>query len=216
MNPETRYTGLAALLLGLVVLVGSAESGFAQDLVPDDPTALGERFPLILIHGWCGNEGTWDSFRQFFTASPALASRFKLYSFNFPTGPGQVPIPICPNVNRNHTVERVRLLARHLKEVALPGIEGLIPGREIALLAHSLGGLIARSYLQEYEISHPPLCCNHLGHPTPWHQHRRRLRSYRTAHQPLLGSLRRVERGTERLAPLPEWIAREFADCPGL
>jgi hypothetical protein len=165
MNPETRYTGLAALLLGLVVLVGSAESGFAQDLVPDDPTALGERFPLILIHGWCGNEGTWDSFRQFFTASPALASRFKLYSFNFPTGPGQVPIPICPNVNSNHTVERVRLLARHLKEVALPGIEGLIPGREIALLAHSLGGLIARSYLQEYEISHPPLVVITLATP---------------------------------------------------
>ena len=162
--PGPRHLAVAALLVSLVVLVVSAEPGFAQNLVPDDPTALGERFPLILIHGWCGSEATWDSFRQFFTATPQLTDRFKLYYFNFATGPGTVPLPICPDVDSDHTVERVRLLAQNLRD-ALPTIPGLAPAKEVAILAHSLGGLIARSYLEEFETSHSPLVLITLATP---------------------------------------------------
>jgi triacylglycerol esterase/lipase EstA (alpha/beta hydrolase family) len=41
----------------------------------------------------------------------------------------------------------------------------LAPAKEVGLLAHSLGGLIARSYLQEFETPHPPLVLITLATP---------------------------------------------------
>lgn len=119
-----------------------------QTLVPDpdDPSILGSRKPLILIHGRCGSqEATWHDLRSFFNLRDDLRAAYKLYYFNYPTGGLG-----CPNENTNHTWERVQQLAADLKSKIKSEIDDQVGSQpQVAFLTHSLGGLIARSYMQE-------------------------------------------------------------------
>jgi triacylglycerol esterase/lipase EstA (alpha/beta hydrolase family) len=132
------------------------------ELVEHDSRPIEGRVPLILIHGFCGGSDTWDSFREFFNAG-SLAHMFKLFQFNYETGElygsfsGGLPIICQKGLSPDHTVARIQGLAgvlqRLISEQEFPRPDGVRekigPSRNIIILAHSLGGLIARSFMQE-------------------------------------------------------------------
>lgn len=143
----------------LLSLYGTSSIAHAQTLESDDSSPPNGRVPLILIHGWCGSpQGTWDhdgnlnGFADYFRSSSSLNARFKLYYFKYPTETDFVPlidVQLCSNPgSTDHTWQRVKSLAADLglQLVNNPDIGSQQP---VAFVAHSLGGLIARSYLQE-------------------------------------------------------------------
>lgn len=117
-------------------------------LIATDPDPVGDRIPLIFIHGLTGNQvGREDSI-----ASPNLAvweplvarlraadrdgvlRRFKLYQFHYES-------------HRHSTWELGRALRNALDREILadPDFD-----REIVIIAHSMGGLVARQYMNEH------------------------------------------------------------------
>jgi len=118
------------------------------------------REPLILIHGWKANhdgnfedrdpeelaktadeeneydaEGYWWTFLRYFEATPALNKKYKLYLYQYPT--------------YKHVTFNARMLSNMLHEVKYIR-EWIENGGKIAILAHSMGGLVARSMLEEH------------------------------------------------------------------
>ena len=105
--------------------------------------------PLILIHGICGTEchksyakdyeGVWKEFIKAFSNDPLfddLRKQYTPYIFRYETGqdnlvPGATDIPQVA----------AKLKTRMLQE--------LPDGREVVIIAHSLGGLVARSFMQQ-------------------------------------------------------------------
>lgn len=165
-GPQKARCIIFAAVVLLWVICGASVAQPIIPLVPDpqDTTSLGNRAPLILIHGWCGGQnGTWGTLAGRFNQDVTLKEQFKIYYFKFDTGGNWAPIPGCPDVNTNHRVERIRTLAQDLKVA----VDNLLPdtNRQVAILAHSLGGLIARSYLQEFEIPRLPLISITLATP---------------------------------------------------
>ncbi len=114
--------------------------------MPADTTALAERTPLVAVHGICGDHTTWDSFTTYFNdtqQSGGLSLEFKLYYFEYPAG--GVP-PLCFGQG-DFTPTRPRNLALQLR--TLLRNEGIDDQKQIVILAHSWGGLVARSFMQE-------------------------------------------------------------------
>jgi pimeloyl-ACP methyl ester carboxylesterase len=118
-------------------------SGWLNCLIETDPDPLGERRPLILIHGWKpeGIPGVpqpevWTNFLAYFNATPSLKSAFKPYWFSYYSNDVTVPA-----------------LAGSLTEALdLAGVADPsgFAARPLVVVAHSMGGLVARSYMQEH------------------------------------------------------------------
>jgi pimeloyl-ACP methyl ester carboxylesterase len=68
-------------------------------------TAL-DKVPLILIHGWCGDQSTW---KDFIAGTPNLHDRFRLYYFVYPTGSRIPDLDLaCGEDEPDHSVVRVQ------------------------------------------------------------------------------------------------------------
>jgi hypothetical protein len=102
---------------------------------------------VLFIHGLGGTaDGTWKKFPQLLREDAGLADHYDVATFEYPTGAfGSKPsLPIC---------------AASLKTE----IENRYPGySDIALIAHSQGGLVARSYIAERLNSEQPLRVSRL------------------------------------------------------
>ncbi|MDO8793938.1 MAG: alpha/beta fold hydrolase [Vicinamibacterales bacterium] len=133
--------GLGVLLWNLPVTAAAQDCVDAQGteacLRADDrdPLPLGQRIPLILVHGW-NRDGvpgppqteTWDSWLSFSKDDDALRSRFKPYVFSYYSNVGNVP-------------QLARALQENIDQIGFGG-------RQIAIVAHSMGGLISRYFLR--------------------------------------------------------------------
>jgi pimeloyl-ACP methyl ester carboxylesterase len=109
------------------------------------------RQPLILIHGWQGSndmnypsvlckdenlgETYWNNFIQYFKASPTLREKYRLYVYHYSS--------------YKHVTFNARVLSRMLQGNAY--IKSWIANNgKISILAHSMGGLVSRSLLEEH------------------------------------------------------------------
>jgi triacylglycerol esterase/lipase EstA (alpha/beta hydrolase family) len=116
-------------------------------LIPDDNRRLDNRIPLILIHGNHGNQDNGnDSVLQpnrnyflkfldnFFLKDPQLDGKYKIYRFHYESD--RLPVSRIGRALRNHIEQTM---------CDEPGFD-----KKFVIVAHSMGGLVARSYMNEY------------------------------------------------------------------
>ena len=118
------------------------------------------RQPLILIHGWQADkngdflnrnpdelskspednhydaEGYWWTFLRYFSSNDALKAKYKLYIYQYPS--------------YKHITFNARMLSNMLYEVKYIRDWLSQEGKKITILGHSMGGLVARSLLEEH------------------------------------------------------------------
>lgn len=116
------------------------------------------RIPLLLIHGWQGNIGLrspaklglWENSEieyfhnilNFYLKSKAMQEKYHVYLYHYPT------------------YKHVYYNARILKELfaSLPSTSDLargLSGGGVSIIAHSMGGLVARSATEEHNVFGP-------------------------------------------------------------
>ena len=151
-GPWRCFTRLA--FCALLLLAGKLEAQTSPDpsaagpitrLFPDQITAgdLANRTPLVLIHGIHGNKGPedidrvdapyrdyWGTFLAYFDTD-TFRQKYKIYRFHYES-------------DRFPAVQIARALRNDLDD--------LVPIRdaEIVIVAHSIGGLIARSHMNHF------------------------------------------------------------------
>lgn len=115
-------------------VVGPKRGSILKSLTKDD----GKKIPLILIHGIHGSDNLneisydspyWRNFIARFKGNFALTNAFALYAFQYYSD-----------------AESVQNLGDNLGRY----IDGKLQGRSHVLLAHSMGGLVAKSYMVDY------------------------------------------------------------------
>ena len=107
---------------------------------PEPSPQIGNRIPLILIHGaMSGTESSFDRFVEFFQASD-LPRAYKIYRFAYTNN--IYPVWELARSLRN------RIDALIDQEALLQ--DGSFNDGPLVLLGHSMGGLVARSYMAEH------------------------------------------------------------------
>ncbi|MEM1185141.1 MAG: alpha/beta fold hydrolase [Planctomycetota bacterium] len=100
---------------------------------PYDP----DRIPVLLVHGLRSSPITWRDVQNDLRADPVIQKRCQIWAFLYPTG---LPFPTV--------AARLRASLNEVLEHWDP--EGDDPGpREIIVIGHSMGGLIARGLVQD-------------------------------------------------------------------
>lgn len=104
---------------------------FSASLDPVDSAPIYDRTPLVLVHGIHGKEDGadyWKIFVTYFNTS-ILSSHYKLYKYEY-----------------DSDVVSVSTIGQYLANE----INSKLAGHQIVILAHSMGGLVGRSYMQEH------------------------------------------------------------------
>ena len=131
------------ILIALLMLMTMCTTAWGASVLPDEPAPpVDHRTPLVLIHGLCADRTTWThdaGFAGFARTAPELARQFKLYHFD------TAPADECRD--EAFSPADVRAMAERLLDALSDA--GIAADREIAIVAHSSGGLVARSFLQE-------------------------------------------------------------------
>lgn len=113
-------------------------------LIDYDGTPLNARTPLILIHGIHGNQPpcggadvisqpstrSWKHFRDAFSTQSSFNAQYKVYEFHYVSDKYPLPQVACALRQR------------------LDG-EPTLRDRRIVIVAHSMGGLVARAYMNQ-------------------------------------------------------------------
>lgn len=98
-----------------------------------DNTPLGDRIPLILVHGIGASESTlynWERFLDYAENEKPFMGRYKIYLYHYDSSRS------VPDISRN------------LRQT-LQGFIGGLGGRKIKILAYSEGGLLTRNAMQD-------------------------------------------------------------------
>ncbi len=129
---------------------------YAKSHFPNMKDEEDTRVPLLLIHGWQGDPGQtnvslllnydnnefsyWHNVINLYLATPRIYKRFKLYTYHYPS--------------YKHITFNARMLKKLLDELKQQNNTVLgkaLNNDGIVILAHSMGGLVARSLIEEHK-----------------------------------------------------------------
>ena len=144
---------IATVLLAAASLAGAAPAVLAPSRFNDttivDASPLGTRTPLVLVHGLGGGPEGWETFLHAYQQNAAWRALFKPYSFNYSTAALEVALdPSAPRtISAVGAALRAQLQAYYDKPVTAPDFG--FGKKRVVILAHSMGGLVARAMMQE-------------------------------------------------------------------
>lgn len=118
-----------------------------------DTAPLGTRLPVVLVHGLGGGTDGWDAFLRAYAANPSWREAFKPYAFRYNSTTADVAAdPGGPRtISGIGAVFRDALQGYYDRPAAAPDFG--FGGKPIVVLAHSMGGVVARSMMQEHTFS---------------------------------------------------------------
>ncbi len=154
-----RLLARLARIVAFAVLMGASTlaAALAPELAPArfndgtqvDTGAVGSRLPVLLVHGLGGSNEGWESFLRAYERNAAWRVAFKPYTFRYATDAAEV--------NADAAAPRsIPAVAGALRD-AMQAFYDLRPeaphfgfgGKRVIVVAHSMGGLVARSMMQE-------------------------------------------------------------------
>jgi pimeloyl-ACP methyl ester carboxylesterase len=109
-----------------------------------DSSPIGNRIPLILIHGIQEDSTIWTNFLNYWANSPNLRSQFKPFEFGYYTDNSYISSGDPTSVYQ---------LGQDLGGYLQQGPNYGLNGAPVTILAHSMGGLVARSMMANYFFS---------------------------------------------------------------
>lgn len=160
-RPVPGFPGrMLARSLFLAALLGASTmaAAFAPELSPArfndgtevDASAVGTRLPLLLVHGLGGSNEGWESFLRAYERHPEWRGAFKPYTFRYGTGAEDVQAdPAAPRSIPAVAAALRDAMQAYYDRPAAPPHSGF-GGKRVLVLAHSMGGLVARSMMQEH------------------------------------------------------------------
>lgn len=150
--------GRDALIAAALCITATAAAALTPTLSPShfnsgsevDASALGTRIPLVLVHGMGGGAKSWDSLLRAYAQNPAWRGAFKPYSFQYSTSQAEVDADAAAprSLTGLGAALRDALQGYYDRPAAAPGFG--FGNKRMIVLAHSMGGLVARSMMQEY------------------------------------------------------------------
>lgn len=115
------------------------------------------KYMLLFVHGLGGaSKTTWGRFPDFITADPDLAPSFEVHSYEYPTSFFRLPF--------TKKAPDIETLAEGLRTFIS---NRLTDERKVVLACHSLGGLVARKYIQNEDLTERKLPCGVIFFATP-------------------------------------------------
>ncbi|MRD49729.1 hypothetical protein GHT07_20875 [Caenimonas koreensis DSM 17982] len=144
---------LATLLLAAASLAGAAPAVLAPSRFNDtslvDAAPLGTRTPLLLVHGLGGGNEGWENFLRAYEQNASWRAMFKPYSFIYSTAASEVlQDPAAPRtISAVGAALRAQMQLFYGKPQAAPDYG--FGNKRVVILAHSMGGLVARAMMQE-------------------------------------------------------------------
>lgn len=90
---------------------------------------------LVFIHGWNGDDTTWKTFPQLFSADDAFAD-FDILMVHYPS-----------------YMRRRNLTIPQLADWISWNIDNALPGKDIYIISHSMGGVISRKLLLQRKLN---------------------------------------------------------------
>jgi Big-like domain-containing protein/PGAP1-like protein/Kelch motif protein/glucodextranase-like protein/BACON domain-containing protein len=131
----------AALVCVCSLLAVAPAYGGAPVLSPVDGTPSNGRTAVILIHGFFSSD-PWGDFVATVNVNPQLNQRIKLFKFHYDTNPLNI------GSSDPQTVADVGTALGDAIRQAFQ--DGTFDGGQVILIAHSMGGLVARSMMKYY------------------------------------------------------------------
>ena len=135
MYNKISFTILFLLPLFLVPII-YADNGpevYTRILV-DNNVPIDGKTPLILVHGNHGYTGDyWNAFKEYFYKNPDLYEKFKLYTFGYDSD----------------VISVDQLAEGFIFWIDEKTEYGILPNTPFVILAHSMGGLVSRSFMEK-------------------------------------------------------------------
>ena len=146
------------LLAALLSLAATPASALPLALFPStfgdgtqvDTAVLGNRIPVVFVHGLGGGSDGWNSILRAYEQNPAWRGAFKPYSFNYPST--QTEVTADPTAPRTLTAlgAALRDFMQGYYDEPMSAPDFGFGNKRVIIVAHSMGGLVARSMMQEH------------------------------------------------------------------